>query len=636
MSKHPSNSKTVAGHLAAIVESSDDVIISKSLQGIIQTWNKAAERVFGYTAAEVIGKPIGILIPPGRENEESQILARIRAGERIEHYETVRRRKDGTLITVSLTVSPIRDEDGNLVGASKIARDVTQQRLAENTLRQVQARLRMVIDSAPIVMFALDRNGTITLLEGRTLATLGLEVNELIGQPVTELSGDARQWIAANVKQALAGEERTYTAKVGERWLETRLVPLRDENSEIFGVSGVALDVTEQRHAQEEIFRSSKLESIGVLAGGIAHDFNNILTAIVGNLALARLKLSDTDEAARYVAESEKAAMRARGLTQQLLTFAKGGAPVKRTIDLAGMLEPTVEFALGGSNVRAEILVVRDLWRIEADEGQINQVINNLIINAQQAMLEGGVVEVSARNVRLRQDEPPLPAGEYVRIDFRDEGPGIDPQYLPKIFDPFFTTKAQGTGLGLTSVYRIVAQHGGHIRVESHLGVGTTFHVYLPRTHNGDTSIEGPIAIQPGRGKVLFMDDDEAICDLAGEMLKVLGYEVSLAANGDQALTHYREALEAHKPFDVVILDLTVRGGLGGMETLRALRAIDPDVTAIVSSGYSSNAVLADYGKHGFVAQVAKPYTPETLSAVLSDVMQTRKNRRSSVTSIRK
>lgn len=610
-------------HLAAIVAFSDDAIISKSLDGIVLTWNQGAERIFGYSEKEMVGQPIALLIPPERYDEEPHILGRIRKGERIDHYETVRRRKDGAEILISLTISPIRNDAGEIIAASKIARDITAQRRAETALRDVQKRLQIVIDSAPMVVFALDHTGIVTLFEGRALEKLGLQSSALVGRSVFALDIAEQTWFSANIKRALAGNERTYTASIGDRWLETRLVPLFDQAGAVVGVSGVALDVTEQRQMQEELARASKLEAIGVLAGGIAHDFNNILTAIVGNLALARLRIDDPNTTKSLI-ESEKAALRARGLTQQLLTFARGGKPVKKALFLSPLLQSASEFALHGSNTRVQVLAAQDLFPVEADEGQLNQVVHNLVLNAQQAMPQGGVVEIQARNVRLRHGQLPLEPGEYVRIDVIDSGTGIQPEHLPKIFDPFFTTRSTGSGLGLATVYRIITQHGGHVLVESQPGVGTRFQLYLPRAQTDVAPEEPEQTLQPGKGRVLFMDDEATICSFAKEFLTMLGYEVALAEEGGEAVQLYREALDRGQPFDVVILDLTVRGGLGGLETIERLRALDSDVTAIVSSGYSNNTALSDYARFGFAAQVAKPYTVEALGHVLRQTLARR------------
>ncbi len=603
-------------HLAAIVESSEDAIVGKSLNGVIQSWNRGAERVFGYRAEEAVGQPVTMLIPPDRCDEEERILAAIRAGERVPPYETIRVRKDGRLIQVSLTISPVYDLLGRVVGASKIARDITAHRAAERALAQAEERLRVVVDAAPVVLFVCDAQGQMTLLKGRALESLGFKAEGLIGRPFLGMPGGAAAGFAAQLARALRGERFTAVLGVAGGLVEIRWLPVLGAEGVIAGAGGVAMDITEQRRAQEEALRASKWELFGTLAGGIAHDFNNVLAAIVGNLALARMKLGPVSEAAAFLLESEKAAMRAQGLTRQLLGFAKGERAARGVVDLAALIESTARFALGGSNVRAHVLIARDLWKVRGDEGQLSQVMNNLVINAQQAMPGGGSVEILARNVSLDGHETALAAGDYVRIDCVDRGVGIDEQDVARIFDPFFTTKAQGSGLGLTTSARIVGEHGGRIDVQSRPGEGTRVRFYLPRPSEEAPASQAGGSVRPPKARILFMDDEEPIRKVTQAMLTHLGYEVCVAADGGAALREYRK-----KRYDIVILDLTVRDGLGGLATLERLRALDPGVVAIVSSGYSSDPVMADHERYGFVAKVPKPYTPETLDAAITPLL---------------
>ncbi len=612
---HP-GAQTSRQHLSAIVESSQDAIVSKTLKGVIQSWNRGAERIFGYSADEVIGRPISILIPPDRQDEEIEILSRIRAGERVEHYETVRMRKDGRQILVSLTISPIYDNAGRIVGASKIARDMTLVRRAERELSETQTRLRMLVESAPVILFTLDKDGYLELLEGRALSWLGFKREALVGQCFRGRTEGAVAWFSAYVERALEGERCQATVLVAGRLMEVRWFPIDDEAGQTVGVSGVALDVTEQRRRQDDAVRASKWESVGILAGGIAHDFNNVLAAIVGNLALARAKAEGVPEVARFLQECEKAALRARGLTQQLLGFAKGGQAVRRRVDVAPLVESTVQFALGGSNVRGQVLVARELWQVEADEAQLSQVINNLVINAQQAMPKGGILEVLARNVSLRGHENALPPGDYVQLDFVDHGCGIEACDVGQVFDPFFTTKAQGSGLGLTTSARVIADHKGLIEVESRINEGTRVRVYLPRLIEREPANRRVGTRPASKGRILFMDDEEAIRKVAQAMLSYLGYEVCLAEDGTAAIREYQR-----RRFDIVILDLTVRDGMGGLATLERLRLLDPGVVAIVSSGYSSDPVMADHGRFGFLGRVPKPYTPEALDEAIRPLL---------------
>ena len=371
-------------------------------------------------------------------------------------------------------------------------------------------------------------------------------------------------------------------------------------------------DITAHKRAEEEQLKVQRLESLGVLAGGIAHDFNNLLTAILGNLSL--LQAGGNQD--QVLSETKKAVARARGLTEQLLTFSRGGAPVKKLVDLAKLLPETVSFALAGSNVQASFLIAPGLLEAELDESQFAQVINNLVINARQAMPEGGRLEVQAAN------EEGLAGRQFVRISFRDHGEGIAQAHLAKIFDPYFSTKPDGKGLGLTVVYSIIRAHGGRVEAESEPGRGAVFTLHLPASprRSPQTSAQ-PLRDLEGL-RVLIMDDEEPIRKVAQAMLQKLGCAVQEAADGAEALRLYEQGLRAGHPPQVVIMDLTVPGRMGGLEALRRLRALDPGVRAVVSSGYSNDPILASPREHGFWGVLAKPYTLEEIQRSLSELMR--------------
>jgi len=401
--------------------------------------------------------------------------------------------------------------------------------------------------------------------------------------------------------------------------------PIRDRGSRIIGAVIVFSDITETRKMEDELQRAQKLESIGVLAGGIAHDFNNILTAVLGNLSLARLHAKPGDELHELLAEAAKAASIAKDLTFQLLTFSKGGAPIKKVASIGELLVTTADFALRGSNVRGTFDIQDDLWSIECDIGQIAQVIHNLVINAKQAMPDGGTVEVAARNVMVGEaDRLPLKEGAHVRLSIRDHGMGIEREHIPMIFDPYFTTKQRGVGLGLTTTYTIVSRHGGYIHVESKVGSGTVFDVYLPSTgkrgRKSRTSRRDPRQ-EKGRGRVLLMDDEELVRRVAGTLLRSLGYDVVEVAGGAEMIEAYVKARDGGAPFEAVIMDLTVPGGMGGKEAIARLLEIDASARAIVSSGYSNDPIMAHFREHGFKGVVAKPYEIDELSETLQRVL---------------
>jgi CheY-like chemotaxis protein len=374
---------------------------------------------------------------------------------------------------------------------------------------------------------------------------------------------------------------------------------------------------------QEEILKNQKLESLGVLAGGIAHDFNNLLTGIMGNFSLARMLAEPGSKISSMLERAEKASLRAKELTQQLLTFSRGGAPVKRSTFIGQLMIESVSFSLRGSNVTAKFFIPEDIWPVDVDTGQMNQVINNLVINAGQAMPDGGIITVRAENAVITSDSPlPLPAGQYVKISLQDQGGGISEANIGRIFDPYFTTKTSGSGLGLAMVYSIIKKHGGCITVDSRPGIGTTFHFYLPASDISPQLIVDMESMPPqGKGKILVMDDEVIIREIAGEILSHLGYEVENCMDGTEAIRMYEEALRLGRPYAAVLMDLTIPGGMGGKEAIGRLMEIDPQVRVIVSSGYSNDPVMAQYKRYGFRGVVLKPYNAEELGRTLHEVI---------------
>jgi PAS domain S-box-containing protein len=405
--------------------------------------------------------------------------------------------------------------------------------------------------------------------------------------------------------------------------IEDSAAPIRDKTSTTSGVVLVFRDVTDKKRMEEELLKIEKLESVGLLAGGIAHDFNNLLTSIIGNISLAKLYIDSGNKAQERLDEAETATLRATNLTQQLLTFSKGGAPVKKMTSVVDIIRESAGLTLAGSKISPEYAVAEGVWNVAVDPGQMSQVFNNLIINAVHAMPQGGSIRFEVSNVVLAEnDVPPLPEGRYVRISVKDSGVGIPKEHLAHIFDPYFTTKKKGSGLGLASVFSIVKRHDGHIAVESQEARGTHFHIYLPASPDAAVSVSPSDAtLTHGKGKILVMDDEEMVRDISGAMLRSLGYDAFFAEHGAKAVEMYKAALDTGEPFDAVIMDLTIPGGMGGSEAIGELRAIDADVRAIVSSGYSNDPVMAAYREYGFKAVIIKPYNIKNFSAVLREVV---------------
>jgi len=414
----------------------------------------------------------------------------------------------------------------------------------------------------------------------------------------------------------------------GIKYFESRLVPEWNAEGQIESVLSVSREITARKKLEEERLRTSKLDSLSLLAGGIAHDFNNFLTAILGQLDLAKFSLPLNDPLYQRLVEAEKASFRARDLTQKLLTFAKGGTPSKELSSLKPLIEESARFMACGSNVSCHFHLPDDLWDVEIDIGQISQVIQNLVVNAMQAMPEGGMLSIQGTNV-LRQAPDPtmapeasLEKGKWVKIVFQDQGVGISPDNLQKIFDPYFTTKATGNGLGLATCFSIIKHHGGQLTVSSIVGTGTTFVMWLPASQSVQPVVDKKeMDLCPGTGKILVMDDESSIRGLLGEMLKFCGYTVEVAKDGKETLLLYQQAQEQGEPFQAVILDLTIPGGMGGKEVMKKLLEINPNVRAIVESGYSTDSILAHYREYGFQEKIAKPFDLAQLSNIIHKVV---------------
>ncbi|RLA04134.1 MAG: hypothetical protein DRQ47_03890 [Gammaproteobacteria bacterium] len=379
------------------------------------------------------------------------------------------------------------------------------------------------------------------------------------------------------------------------------------------------------RATEEEFHKLQKIENLGVLAGGIAHDFNNVLTGIFGNLSLAKMKLSKDHPVYGYLDKSENSIDRATRLTKQLLTFAKGGEPVKEEVDVTYLIEETTLFDLSGSNVKPRFNFPNDPTYAQVDKGQIQQVISNLVINADQAMPEGGVLDINVEKVVLEQQQVKrLEAGSYIKIDIQDEGTGIRASDLDKIFDPYYTTKEKGSGLGLTTVFSILKRHGGTINIESEPEKGACFTLYLPLLPTQPTTeiaILNETPEEPQKNKILVMDDDLDILDLITALLEVKGFVATKAVDGVQMLKAYQLALENAEPFDAVIMDLTIPGGMGGKDAITELLKIDGNANCIVSSGYADDPIMANYSDYGFKAALSKPYVLDELNKTLISII---------------
>ncbi|CAD7773330.1 MAG: Sensor histidine kinase RcsC [Candidatus Methanoperedenaceae archaeon GB37] len=501
----------------------------------------------------------------------------------------------------------------------------------ERRLKESQQWLTTTLKSIGDAVIATDINGCVIFMNpiaesltgwkqkeasGKHLKKIFNIINEKTGKQVDD---PVTRVLREGIVVGLANHTLLISKDGTRRSIDDSGAPIKDENGKIIGVVLVFRDVSEKRRIEQELMKADKLNSLGILAGGIAHDFNNILTAILGNIILAKEFTRPGEKIYERLIEAEKASLRAKDLAQQLLTFSSGGAPIKKTMFISELLKESALFALSGSNVQCEFSISNNLWAVEIDEGQINQAINNLIINAIQSMPEGGRIKLTAENVTVSEGEK---KGRYVKISIVDQGIGIPKEHLPKIFEPYFTTKQKGSGLGLAIVYSIIKKHDGYIEVETELGVGTTFKVYLPASLKNVFMRKGlKEKIQTGKGKILVMDDEELVRKVIGEMLVFLGYEVEFAKEGIEAIELYKKAKAQGQPFDVIIMDLTIPIGMGGKETINKLLEIDPTVKAIVSSGYSTDPVMTEFTKYGFKGFIIKPFKIKELGEVLYRVI---------------
>ncbi len=511
-----------------------------------------------------------------------------------------------------------------------------ERKRSEEALAMEKERLTVTLRSIGDGVIASDVEGRILLINRVAEELTGWSQDEALGRPLSEVFhiiheqtgeplDDPVQKTLESGRTIEFAERPLLLERDGvRRVIADSSAPIRDRENRIIGIVLVFRDITEKLKTDEELIKMQKLESIGILAGGIAHDFNNILTAILGNISLAKSQLSPEARHFQFLSNAEKAALQAQSLTQQLLTFAAGSAPIKEVVAVEEMVRDAVSFALRGSDIVCRYEFSPDLPTLEMDRGQMNQVVQNLVINAKEAMPDGGTIDVRARNITLTDRENlPLKEGPYVRISVYDQGQGIPRELLKRIFEPYFTTKLQGSGLGLAIAFSIVKKHDGFIAVESAQGMGSVFHIYLPASEKAVTvSRPSQAQLLKGQGRILVMDDESLVRQVAAEMLQQLGYEVTCVVEGGQAIEEWSKAKEAGRPYQVLILDLTVPGGMGGREAIKKILQLDPRTRVLVSSGYSNDPVMAHYRDYGFSGVIVKPYTFSALAEAVHKLIQ--------------
>ena len=543
--------------------------------------------------------------------------------------ESHHRSKDGRIFPVEISINYL--EFGGKEYNCAFARDISERKKVEKAIELSKKEWESTFDAMSDWVSLIDLKYRILRSNRAGENFVSLPTEEMIDRTCCELIHGKEGPIPECPMQKMLQTHQRETADLYvqemNRWLRISVDPVMDDDGNLVQAVHIVRDITELKKMEEERLKSMKLESIGILSGGIAHDFNNFLSIIMGNIELAKDDIKHEVGISEFLTEAEKASLQSKELTKQLITFSKGGAPVKKIGLIGDLVKETINFTILGSNVRCEFLIQHDLWLTEFDEDQMKHAINNLIVNAIESMPNGGTIDVRLENINITAEQGfPLPEGKYVKISIRDHGVGIPEEHLSKIFDPYFSTKEmgiqKGMGLGLATTYSIINRHDGHITVESEVGVGTTFIIFLP-AHEKDIRKLEPIEIpkpEVRTGRILVMDDEEMLRNLAKERLNRLGYDVELAKDGNEAIELYKKAMNSGKPFEAVILDLTIKKGMGGVDTIKKLMELDPQVRAIVSSGYSNDPVMTDFRKYGFIRALAKPYSKQDLGDALKKI----------------
>jgi PAS domain S-box-containing protein len=599
-------------------------------EGIVQEANFTIAAELGIDRESLPGQPFSKQIMPGDQVAFDEFLKETCMANGPRKCELRLGRPDKSWFWALAQACGFRDANDHLACRISIM-DITSRKKTEEAVCEQRNLLKKIFSEMPGLHSLKDRNFNYQYVNPAFHQFLGRKEEEILGRTDLELLPlqKARKYRQEDIEvmesgQPLILEEDVSTPLFGKKWLQVTKIPIKDKEGRVAGIISSINDITERKKMEHELLKIQKLESVGVLAGGIAHDFNNLLTGILGNIELAKLYVGPESKAHHRLVQAENASLAAKNLTRQLLTFSRGGAPVIKTASVAELIRDSTEFSLRGSNMRALFDLPTDLWLAEIDEGQISQVIQNLVKNADQAMPEGGNIEIRVRNIKLTKNSGlPLKAGCYLEVAVKDHGHGIPEKILGRIFDPYFTTKPQGSGLGLAVCYSIIKQHMGHLDVDSAPGAGTTFKFYLPASCRpavgGSRHRETPFT---GQGRILVMDDDETVREIAGEMLRIIGYQVEFAADGLEAIKNWIGARRLGKPYVAVLMDLTVRGGMGGREAVGKLRELDPEVKVIAASGYATDPIMTDFQQYGFSGAVHKPFMIQELSSVFQIALE--------------
>lgn len=599
--------------------------------GTILKANSAMANFFGFSSSEnLIGRMIADF---GIDAKTRKYIQRqIKKNGFVKDIEFPLKKKNDEQAWYALSSSAQFDENGKLIWIDNVLEDITDMKRSRDALLEEKERLAVTLRSIGDAVITVDAEGYIILINRVALQLMGLEEEEVVGKRLPDFlileNIENSRDVPCNIDMILK-EGRSFNLDKNYSLISRSgnitivscgSAPIKDADNKTIGAVLVLHDVTERTKLEDELRKAQKLESIGLLAGGIAHDFNNILAAILGNMSLAKLQSDINSKTMNYLERAESAINRATYLTNQLLTFSKGGAPIKKVVSIKDLLSETVKFTLTGSGVEAKFDIQKGLWNTVIDKEQINQVIGNIVLNAVQAMTDSGTIKIKAENIFIesRKNIDSISEGEWVCISITDTGSGITKENLTKIFDPYFTTKKNGTGLGLAISYSIIKKHQGLLKAESELGKGSTFYIYLP-AYKGEAEVEPDRSLKlvRGKGRILYMDDEKTLCETVKDILIDLGYSVTTAYDGTKAVDLYKKAQEQNLKYDLVILDLTVPGSMGGKETLGMIKKLDPVVKALATSGYSNDPIMANFRSFGFIGTIPKPFRIHELAEII-------------------
>ena len=598
-------------------KASYDLIYEWDVKTDSRNWFGDIDKFLGFEKGEIskdITAWINLIHPEDRSLLENAVEFHRSATKPI-NYEYRIKQKDGTWRYWTDNAQPLLDENHLPFKWIGVCTDITTRKQSEQALRESEQRLRAILEASPDPMIRYNRMGHPQYLNPSFTEVFGWTQEELKEKLVPFVPEDQKQLTAKKIKEIytrgepLRFETKRYTKDRRIRDIILSAAVTKGVDGEPTGLVVNLTDITEKKALEAQYEQAQKMESLGTLAGGIAHDFNNLLSGIFGYLDLARKKTKNP-KIAEYLTKAFNTSERAKGLTHQLLTFSKGGVPVKKIEPLVPFLKETTQFALSGANVSCSFDLPHDLWMCDYDKNQVAQVIDNIIINAHHAMPSGGKIQVTATNVIVKEKEHPiLFPGNYVKISISDTGTGIPEKYISRIFDPFFTTKQTGSGLGLATGYSIIKRHGGIIDVESEPGIGTTFHTFIPSAKIQKISEEKIVESRyRGSGRILILDDEEIIQEMLIDMLESLGFTTTSTSEGSQTVQAFKKASKQNNPFRAVILDLTVPGGMGGKKVVKEIRKRDKRIPVFVVSGYSADAAIAKPGEFGFTASLEKPF----------------------------